>query len=176
MTLLLKPVTIATIAITVATPTTMPRVVSPERRLCSLMALTPKRTFSAKPLRKTSASLFIAVSLEPQGLDRSHARGGRGRGQAREHSRRHGHADAQDCETRLDPGRKDLVDQKGDRRAEQHSRDSSRAREQRSLEQELAANVPPPGAQGAAHAYLPGALDHRDEHDVCDHDRSDHQR
>src|SRR5437016_4775801 len=103
MTLLLKPVTIATIAITVATPTTIPRIVSPDRSLCSRIALTPKSTFSAKPLRNVSINRFITSSLEPEGLDRRHAGGGcRGR-EAREHAGRHGHADAPAGDARLPP-------------------------------------------------------------------------
>ena len=46
--LLLKPVTIETIAMTVATPTTMPSTVSAARSLCARTASIAKRTFSAE--------------------------------------------------------------------------------------------------------------------------------
>ena len=49
---LLKPVTIETIAMTVATPTTMPRTVSPARSLWARTASIAKRTFSPKPRRR----------------------------------------------------------------------------------------------------------------------------
>ena len=57
MMLLLKPVTMATIAITVVTPTTMPRTVSVERSLCSTMELAAKRTLPVKP--RTNAAQRI---------------------------------------------------------------------------------------------------------------------
>jgi len=62
ITLLLKPVTIATIAITVATPTTIPRIVKLDRSLCSRMALKPNRTFSAKPRRRLEKKLTALSS------------------------------------------------------------------------------------------------------------------
>ena len=51
MTLLLKPEMMATMAMTVVTPTTMPRMVRPARSLCSRMATRAKRAFSPKPRR-----------------------------------------------------------------------------------------------------------------------------
>jgi hypothetical protein len=50
--LLLKPVTIETIAITVATPTTIPRTVSEARSLCARTASSAKRVFSPNPRRR----------------------------------------------------------------------------------------------------------------------------
>ena len=50
--LLLKPVTMETIAMTVATPTTIPRIVRPARSLCVRTASSAKRTFSPKPRRR----------------------------------------------------------------------------------------------------------------------------
>ncbi len=47
--LLLKPVTIETIAMTVATPTTIPRTVNPARSLCRRTASIANRRFSPNP-------------------------------------------------------------------------------------------------------------------------------
>src|ERR1700687_6441796 len=72
--LLLKPATIDTIAMTVATPTTIPRMVSPARSLCARTARSAKRTFSAKPRRKAPAGAATRL-LVPKGFDRIEARG-----------------------------------------------------------------------------------------------------
>src|SRR5436309_3847800 len=75
MTLLLKPETMATMSMTVVTPRTMPRVVSPARSFCSRMAPSAKRTFSKKPRRKTSRmKRMIPTSLVTQGFDGGLAR------------------------------------------------------------------------------------------------------
>ncbi len=50
--LLLKPVTIDTIAITVATPTTMPSTVRKARSLCVRTARSANRVFSPNPRRR----------------------------------------------------------------------------------------------------------------------------
>ena len=50
--LLLKPVTIDTMAMTVATPTTMPSTVRDARSLCARTARNAKRTFSPNPRRR----------------------------------------------------------------------------------------------------------------------------
>ena len=50
--LLLKPLTIDTIAMTVETPTTMPSTVSEARSLCARTASIAKRMFSPKPRRR----------------------------------------------------------------------------------------------------------------------------
>jgi hypothetical protein len=60
--LLLKPLTIETIAITVATPTTIPRTVSPARSLWARTASIAKRTFSVKPRRRCEISEDTAYS------------------------------------------------------------------------------------------------------------------
>src|SRR5438552_6698097 len=57
--LLLKPVTIETIAITVATPTTIPRTVRNARSLWVRTARKAKRVFSPNPRRKRPKSFLI---------------------------------------------------------------------------------------------------------------------
>ncbi len=58
MMLLLKPVTMATIAITVVTPTTIPSTVRVERSLCSTRELAAKRTLPAKPRTNGTQALM----------------------------------------------------------------------------------------------------------------------
>src|SRR5258708_39310635 len=114
ITLLLKPVTIETMAITVVTPTTMPRTVSPERSLCSRRALNANRMFSKNPRRKVSIKRFMPVSsfpsFEPERLDRRQL-GSRGRRREAREQAGHGRGrDADQHERGLDLRRKDLTD------------------------------------------------------------------
>jgi hypothetical protein len=60
--LLLKPVTMETIAITVATPTTMPSTVRIARSLCARTARKAKRKFSPRPRRRWEKTEDIAIS------------------------------------------------------------------------------------------------------------------
>src|SRR5215470_11999124 len=91
--LLLKPVTIETIAITVATPTTMPRIVSPARSLWARTAIRAKRMFSPKPRRNREKNWVIG-SLVPQRFDRIEARRFDRRIDPEEDAHRHRHEQA----------------------------------------------------------------------------------
>src|SRR5437588_10916979 len=61
--LLLKPVTMETIAITVATPTTIPRTVRNARNLCARTASRANRMFSPKPRRRWEKIVDIVYSI-----------------------------------------------------------------------------------------------------------------
>src|SRR5262245_60925022 len=121
MMLLLKPVMMATIAITVVTPTTMPRTVSVERSLCSRMDPAAKRTLPAKLRTKTARPLRTRVSLIAQGLHGGEARRGRRGGQAGQEAGDRGRDHPDHDEGRLDRGREDLAHGQRDQGARDHS-------------------------------------------------------
>src|SRR6266849_9339073 len=169
--LLLKPVTIETIAMTVATPTTIPSTVRNARSLCARTARKANRTFSPKPRRRWEKRLLI-----PQRLDRRQAARLRGRNPAGKKPGHRRHADADQNEGGLHLRGKDLVDGKRDEPTQGDADRAAHRRKQRGLEQELPPDVAPPGSQGAPHADLLGPLDDRHEHDVGDHDGSHDER
>src|SRR5450759_1597804 len=68
--LLLKPLMIETIAITVATPTTIPSTVRNARSLCARTARKAKRTFSPNPRRRWEKMPDITVRREASGVRR----------------------------------------------------------------------------------------------------------
>src|SRR5260221_10141545 len=175
MMLLLKPVTMATIAITVVTPTTIPRTVRVERSLCSRMELAEKRTLPAKPRMNGTQALSRASSLIPQRLHRGElGRGGRGRQAGREaRDRRRREADQDEAQLHLRG--EDLVHGQGHQRSRHHAARAAERRQQRRLHQELPLDVALPRPQRHAQPDLRSALHHRDEHDVGDHDAADHQ-
>src|SRR5262249_46204102 len=140
--LLLKPSTIETIAITVATPITMPRTVREARSLCARTARSANRTFSPKPRRQCEkkddmlyflvraskadvlsldgfnleprTSHFALGSLIPQRFHRRQPPRFRGRDQARGQTRYGRDSDAEEDEGEPHLRRKDLVDEKRD--------------------------------------------------------------
>ena len=61
------------------------------------------------------------------------------------------------------------------RRANQQPDSSAEDGEERALDEELSQNILISGAQRFAQADLPGALGHRDQHDVDDADRAQRQ-
>src|SRR5262245_53378558 len=101
ITLLLKPVTIATIAMTVVTPTTMPSVVRPERSLWSRIALRAKRTVLRVP--------FMALLPANRFHGRQLGGGGRG-GEAREDAGDRRDDEPDDDELEADLRGEDLAD------------------------------------------------------------------
>src|SRR5262249_36104397 len=121
MMLLLKPVTMATIAITVVTPTTMPSTVSVDRSLCSRMDPAAKRTLPAKP--RTNGAQPRSVPREARGsliaqrLHRRESRRGRRRRQAGQHPRDGRGEDPDQDEPGLHRGGKDLAHGQRDQRA-----------------------------------------------------------
>src|SRR5450759_1865937 len=121
MTLLLNPVTIATIAMTVVTPTTTPSTVRPERSLCSRIERKANRTFSAKPRRSTSVSRRIGPSFIAQCLDRWEPGCRRGGSQPGENARHGGNHDADRDEKKLHAGREDETHRQRHQRAEDHA-------------------------------------------------------
>ena len=60
--------------------------------------------------------------------------------------------------------------------AEDDADHAARRGEERRLQQELAPDVALARAERQAHADLAGALHHRDQHDVHDHDPADAER
>src|SRR5262249_14087008 len=156
---------------TVVTPTTIPRTVRLERSLCSRRALKAKRTLPPKPRTKTLPSdRREDLSLMAQRLHRGQP-GRRGRGsQTRQQSRNRGRAEADDDEGGLHLRREVLANRQGYQGSAQHSSGASQRGQKRRFQQELAANVAPPRAQGLAQADLLRPLDHRNKHDVGDHD------
>src|SRR6266540_1367298 len=172
--LLLKPVTIETIAMTVATPTTMPRTVRPARSLWARTASSAKRTFSPKPRRRWV--MRPDISFVPQRLDRRQLPGLRRRDQARGEAGQRRHANADQDEGELDLSREDLSHHEGDQRAERHPDHAPDRGEQRCFQQKLPSDVAATGSQSPPDSDLLGPLDNRDEHDVRDHDRADDQR
>src|SRR5450759_3455469 len=147
MTLLLNPVTIATIAMTVVTPTTTPSTVRPERSLCSRIERKANRTFSAKPRRSTSVSRRIGPSFIAQRLDRGEPGGRRGRRQAGENAGHGGDHDADRNEDEFDAGRENKAHRQRHERAEDHTDDAAGCRQQSRLQEKLPPDVPAPGAQ-----------------------------
>src|SRR5215212_7938239 len=137
-------------AMTVATPMTMPRIVRNER------SLWPKTAMNAK--RRFSTGLLIAQRLhrrQPGRLDR--------RKDAGDESREHGNGKAADDQRRPDERR-----QRGHRRedfaddvAEEDSHCAADERQQRRLGQELPEDVAAPRSDRPPDADLPRPLDHR---------------
>src|SRR2546422_161550 len=148
ITLLLKPVTMATMTMTVVTPTTIPRTVRLERSLCSRMALNAKRTLPPKPCQSTLHSdRGEGRSLMAQRLHRSKpGRRGRG-GQASQQCRDGGRAEAADDEGGLHLRREVLANRQCHQGPAQHASGASQRGQERRLQQELAANVALPRAQ-----------------------------
>src|SRR5881397_2670851 len=140
ITLLLKPVTMATMTMTVVTPTTMPRMVRLERSVCSRMAPRAKRTLPPKLRQSTLHSdRGEGRSLMAQRLHRGKpGRRGRG-GQASQQSRDGGRAD--DDEGGLHLRREVLANRQGHQGPAQHASGASQRGQERRLQQELAANV-----------------------------------
>src|SRR5262245_46707131 len=146
---LLKPVTIETIAMTVATPTTMPSTVSVARSLCARPASMAKRMFSAKPRRKWEIRLLIAQRLHGRQLARLI------RGDPAGHDARHrrdGHAEEDERE--FDLRREELFHRQRDENADDDADDSPDRRKQRGLEEKLPADVAPPRPERPPNADL----------------------
>src|SRR5262249_55890298 len=126
-----NPVMMATIAITVVTPTTMPRIVSAERSLYSMIAPMAKRTLLARPrcsvvqriLRRPS--LLMAQSLHGRQL----GRGGRGRQSGQKPGRR-ARRQSEGDERGLELGREDLADGQRHQRPAQDPSDAAQRGEQ----------------------------------------------
>src|SRR5512143_383843 len=117
--LLLNPVTIETIAMTVATPTTIPSTVRAARSLWARTARSANRTFSPNPRRRWVKSLLMP-SFVSQGLDRrqlARLGGGEPAGQ-QARDRRDSDPDQDEREPHL--RREDLVDRHGDRGSQDH--------------------------------------------------------
>src|SRR5258705_13174848 len=97
-------------AITVVTPTTMPRIVSAERSLYARIAPMAKPTFAARPRWNAVHSIRMPRSLlMAQGLHgRQLGRGGR-RSQSRHQPRERTRQQAEGHEAGLERGREDLA-------------------------------------------------------------------
>src|SRR5713101_5899762 len=187
ITLLLNPVTMATMAITVVTPTTIPRMVSAERSFCSRTDPSAKSTLAEKPRWKAArtaatSGLFgwttptVPRSLMAQGLHGSEAcRGCGGREAGHEAGQRAGQ-DPDGRERQLHLRREDLADGQGHQRAAHHAPHAAEHGQHRRFLKELPADVPLARAQRHAQPDLLRALQHGDEHDVGDHDPAHHQR
>src|SRR5262245_48673684 len=114
ITLLLKPVTMATMTITVVTPTTMPSTVRLERSLCSSTALSAKRTLPPKPRQSTPHSdRREGRSLMAQRLHRGKPGRRSGGSQTGQQSRDRGRAQSDEDEDGLHLRREDLADRQG---------------------------------------------------------------
>ena len=179
--LLLKPVTIETIAMTVATPTTMPRIVRLARSLCARTASSAKRTFSPKPRRRVAEnaheSRAISYSSTLQsGRGATPSRPGTARRRSRPTSRRarptrtaqSGVSAGSASKARLTSAGTATPDHDADRPAQE--------RQRRRLGQELQDDVAPERADGLAHPDLARPLRHRHEHDVHHADAADQER
>src|SRR6266704_3630819 len=166
---LLKPLMIAPITITTMTPIATPRIVRAAR------ALWARSDSSAMP---TPSSKGVKRSLLAQRRDGIEP----GRPAGRIHAR-HDADPAADHDAQQDRERRYRGGQGGRDLQEQRERDpgpdpQGRAHrgEGRGLGEELAQDVPAPGAERLADADLAGPLRDRHQHDVHDHDAADHER
>src|ERR1700682_3489368 len=175
--LLLKPVTIDTIAMTVATPTTIPRMVSPARSLWARTARNAKRTFSPKPRRKAPAGAATRL-LVPKGFDRIEARGLHGGIEAEEDPDRERDEKSDDHRPRGRLRRQSIecpLDEGGDRDSEDHPDRTAQDRQRRGLRQKLEDDVAPESSDGLPDPDLARSLGDGDWHDVHDADTADQQ-
>src|SRR5450755_3782795 len=177
--LLLKPVTMETIAITVATPTTTPRMVRAARSLWARRARRANRKFSPNPRRNRPDRGAIPLLFVAEGFDGIQTRCLDGRVETEKDSDGHRHKQAdqdrpgrrfrrQRLENELDDGRYRNSENDADRASEQ--------RQRRRLGQELENDVAAEGADGLADSDLLRPLGHGDEHDVHHSDSADQER
>src|SRR5262249_51455596 len=150
--LLLKPVTIETIAMTVATPTTMPRIVSPARSLWARTAISANRMFSPKPRRNREKNWVIG-SLVPQRFDRVEARCLRGGIPPEKQTARRRHGPPREAGPEGGPGGRgseDPLHESRHRHAQAHADGPAQERQRGRLGQELQDDVAPKRAHGLA--------------------------
>src|SRR5262245_25579076 len=173
MTFVLNPVMMPTIAITVVTPTTMPRIVSDDLSLYSMIAPTAKRTLLASPRFSVDQrilmrpSLLMTQSLHWRQLGRGGCRGEPSQ-QPGECSRQQPKGD----ETGLELSREYLADGHRDECSAQDSTDTPQHGEQRRLQKELPPDIASSRSKGHPDADFLCALNDRHEHDIGDHDRA----
>src|SRR5688572_10888778 len=159
-----KPLMSDTIAITVATPMTMPSSASAERMR---FAASARRAIVNVSVTRNPS--FMA-SLVAERLDRVEAGGAGRRVGAEEHPDRGAHEYAQDHggDTQRRGQRAERADEERERPAEEDAEQAAGQRQRRGLDEELGEDVAPPGAERLADADLAGALGHRHQHDVHD--------
>src|SRR5450830_989383 len=194
-----KPVTSATMLMTVQTPMTMPTIVRNARSLCARRAVSANRRFSTMTRRNVSRTCVIRGGYsyrsgspgaclrappDPRWLliserfYRSQAArfdggkdAGDDAGQGREDEARHDEAGRHERRER-----RERVDAKRDEPSEEDAEAAAAERKESGLEKELPEDVPLAGPDREAQADLLRPLDHGHEHDVRDHDRAHDER
>src|SRR5450830_970577 len=194
-----KPVTSATMLMTVQTPMTMPTIVRNARSLCARRAVSANRRFSTMTRRNVSRTCVIRGGYsyrsgspgaclrappDPRWLliserfYRSQAArfdggkdAGDDAGQGREDEARDDEAGRHERRER-----RERVHTKRDEPSEEDTEAAAAEREESGLEKELPEDVPLAGPDREAQADLLRPLDHGHEHDVRDHDRAHDER